>query len=230
MHLCSFILASTLVLCGLQSVNTVDRSKFKTCEQSAFCRRSRATVPNQSPYQLDLSTLTASPTFVEAVLVNTVNDVRFRVEIIGLEDAKFRMRIKEAFPMVPRFEVPHVLVGEPEQKAITVKDQSEEGFTVESHDGSNKAVVRAKPFQVDFYSRGVLVVSSNAKGLIKFEHTRKKPEAGEAVPVDGAEIPEGGAAPVQEDENGMWEESFSCLLYTSPSPRDRQKSRMPSSA
>ena len=26
------------------------------------------------------------------------------------------------------------------------------------------------------------------------------------------------------------EESKSCLLYTSPSPRDRQKSRMPSSA
>src|SRR5665213_218360 len=25
-------------------------------------------------------------------------------------------------------------------------------------------------------------------------------------------------------------ESYSCLLYTSPSPRDRQKSRMPSSA
>ena len=25
-------------------------------------------------------------------------------------------------------------------------------------------------------------------------------------------------------------EAFSCLLYTSPSPRDRQKSRMPSSA
>ena len=29
------------------------------------------------------------------------------------------------------------------------------------------------------------------------------------------------------DENGM---SYHCLLYTSPSPRDRQKSRMPSSA
>ena len=27
----------------------------------------------------------------------------------------------------------------------------------------------------------------------------------------------------------MWSEA-SCLLYTSPSPRDRQKSRMPSSA
>ena len=27
-----------------------------------------------------------------------------------------------------------------------------------------------------------------------------------------------------------WEEHEDCLLYTSPSPRDRQKSRMPSSA
>ena len=27
-----------------------------------------------------------------------------------------------------------------------------------------------------------------------------------------------------------WAQLFSCLLYTSPSPRDRQKSRMPSSA
>ena len=28
----------------------------------------------------------------------------------------------------------------------------------------------------------------------------------------------------------MHERMYSCLLYTSPSPRDRQKSRMPSSA
>ena len=27
-----------------------------------------------------------------------------------------------------------------------------------------------------------------------------------------------------------WEKDIGCLLYTSPSPRDRQKSRMPSSA
>ena len=29
-------------------------------------------------------------------------------------------------------------------------------------------------------------------------------------------------------KDGWW--SYACLLYTSPSPRDRQKSRMPSSA
>ena len=32
---------------------------------------------------------------------------------------------------------------------------------------------------------------------------------------------------IQEEED---EEAITCLLYTSPSPRDRQKSRMPSSA
>ena len=29
---------------------------------------------------------------------------------------------------------------------------------------------------------------------------------------------------------GLWTGASTCLLYTSPSPRDRQKSRMPSSA
>ena len=29
---------------------------------------------------------------------------------------------------------------------------------------------------------------------------------------------------------GMRKKAYNCLLYTSPSPRDRQKSRMPSSA
>ena len=35
---------------------------------------------------------------------------------------------------------------------------------------------------------------------------------------------------VQLDAHADLRESYICLLYTSPSPRDRQKSRMPSSA
>ena len=34
----------------------------------------------------------------------------------------------------------------------------------------------------------------------------------------------------QEPEVDLTRDEISCLLYTSPSPRDRQKSRMPSSA
>ena len=37
-------------------------------------------------------------------------------------------------------------------------------------------------------------------------------------------------AGMREYKDELENESISCLLYTSPSPRDRQKSRMPSSA
>ena len=35
---------------------------------------------------------------------------------------------------------------------------------------------------------------------------------------------------IQQTANAISDEARACLLYTSPSPRDRQKSRMPSSA
>ena len=37
-------------------------------------------------------------------------------------------------------------------------------------------------------------------------------------------------ATIEDEEAGIQGHSKNCLLYTSPSPRDRQKSRMPSSA
>ena len=37
-------------------------------------------------------------------------------------------------------------------------------------------------------------------------------------------------APIVSEKATMIGEKSNCLLYTSPSPRDRQKSRMPSSA
>ena len=55
----------------------------------------------------------------------------------------------------------------------------------------------------------------------------------EVKPADGAELNEGTAvilSPSPELYDGMAAAPTVCLLYTSPSPRDRQKSRMPSSA
>ena len=40
-----------------------------------------------------------------------------------------------------------------------------------------------------------------------------------------------GMDPIYDEDDSSWLTDFTgCLLYTSPSPRDRQKSRMPSSA
>ena len=60
------------------------------------------------------------------------------------------------------------------------------------------------------------------------------PVAGLLSAVNGAYRVTSGASAggrrAKEGEAGGVDDAFSCLLYTSPSPRDRQKSRMPSSA
>ena len=56
--------------------------------------------------------------------------------------------------------------------------------------------------------------------LRAFEQAEKK----------GEKIPEVVAFEKQSDWGGLWNYSWSCLLYTSPSPRDISGSRMPSSA
>ena len=65
--------------------------------------------------------------------------------------------------------------------------------------------------------------SRKLEGKIK-DRVRKNPEGGS--PDDAPEIEH-----VTREEDALpVVDSDSCLLYTSPSPRDRQKSRMPSSA
>ena len=76
-----------------------------------------------SPFKVDTETVTVSAASVEAVLVNADNDVRFRMDIAGVRDETFRVRVREAYPKVPRFEVPHVLDGDPEQAQVEVVDR-----------------------------------------------------------------------------------------------------------
>ena len=81
-----------------------------------------------SPFKLEMDTVTVSPASVETVLVNTDNDVRFRMDISGVFDGTFRVRIREAYPKVPRFEVPHVLDGDPEPATVEVVDRYAAGY------------------------------------------------------------------------------------------------------
>src|SRR5678810_672179 len=65
----------------------------------------------------------------------------------------------------------------------------------------------------------------------KYQHNRTGEDNGDAHhkrQIMGREVVV--AITAGELDFGPWEQIFYCLLYTSPSPRDRQKSRMPSSA
>ena len=78
-----------------------------------------------------------------------------------------------------------------------------------------------------------LAVSSLA-GLVDLdvERTKYRGHARELAAAARGEliIVLGGDGSINEVVNGVMGRDDTCLLYTSPSPRDRQKSRMPSSA
>ena len=59
-------------------------------------------------------------------------------------------------------------------------------------------------------------------------NARRRRESADSGDAHGTAVGRGGGGDGEERENRT--DLLSCLLYTSPSPRDRQKSRMPSSA
>ena len=64
-----------------------------------------------------------------------------------------------------------------------------------------------------------------APALVKFDHM-----IDDVKFVGVVEVLQAEARSERTENNNICGVSYNCLLYTSPSPRDRQKSRMPSSA
>ena len=72
--------------------------------------------------------------------------------------------------------------------------------------GANKAVIHVSPFKIDFYQDETLSTSVNSRGLMNFEHLRKKPEP----PLAETEAVEGQEEKIDppEEDPGAWEENF----------------------
>lgn len=189
-----------LLLISLYAVQSVDRSKFKSCSQSGFCKRCRAVQPGLSQYEVDEATLHTTHTSLDTLVTNQKNGVKFKLSIIGQADNTFRLKINEAYPLKPRFEVPLVLVTEPDPAAITVISRDSDKIVLGLGEAS-KCILHYKPLRVDFYSGDKLVLSTNARGMMKFEHLRNKNGAAEAG--EGGEVLEEA-----EDEPDMWQESY----------------------
>ena len=74
-----------------------------------------------------------------------------------------------------------MLVSEPELAALTVVAQTKESVTLGLAESSGKAVLTYSPFRLDFYRGDDLLLSTNARGLLKYEHQRHKKGSAEAV-------------------------------------------------
>ncbi|NXN97572.1 GANAB glucosidase, partial [Rhinopomastus cyanomelas] len=184
----------------------VDRSNFKTCDQSSFCRRHRALQPNNSQYRALLESLELGPDVARLQLVNEATKVPLVLELWGLRGNMTRLRIRELNPTRPRFEVPDVLVGDPpaERLEVTGGDEGSLELALGPGDGSPRLLVTAKPFRLDLLSGRELLCSVNPRGLLLFEHPPppRQPDPPKEPQEEGAE------AEKPAEEAASWEETF----------------------
>ncbi|XP_054664278.1 neutral alpha-glucosidase AB isoform X2 [Grus americana] len=152
----------------------VDRSNFKTCEQSGFCRRQRGLQPGHSPYRALLESLQLGPDAARLQLVNEATKVPLLLELWGLQGNMTRIRIKELNPPRPRFEVPDVLVAEPPVERLAVTGRDEGSLELSLGPAGHRLLVTEKPFRMDLLQGRELLCSVNARGLLFFEHLRRR--------------------------------------------------------
>ncbi|CAF3409540.1 unnamed protein product [Rotaria socialis] len=194
-----FYLISLFLILNIPSAVSVDRSNFKTCDQSSFCRRQRKYKPDTTPYEVDLSSMKKTANgHLQFVLLNTVKpQVKFQLDLYTLEQNSLRVKINEVNPIRKRYEVENVLITEPKLVDATIKktdnNQIEGRWSIAA-----KFILNAKPFRLDLFTNDIFVISVNSKNMFNFEHYRQKPGTnGEA-----------GENNNEDNEDGMWEETF----------------------
>uniref|UniRef100_A0A1A8FER3 Glucosidase, alpha, neutral AB n=1 Tax=Nothobranchius korthausae TaxID=1143690 RepID=A0A1A8FER3_9TELE len=207
------VLVVWLALC-LSGTWAVDRSNFKTCDQSSFCKRQRALKPGESPYRALLETMELTNTRLTLQLINDNNKVRLLLELYRLQGNMTRVKINELKPLKPRYEVPDVLVREPPTEPLSVLSQDENGVVLSLGVESQRVIVSAQPFRLDIMEGHNVLMSLNSRGLLAFEHlrmrkdTQAEPEAENKEEADTAHQAETTKEEEEKVEEGMWEETF----------------------
>lgn len=101
--------------------------------------------------------------------------------------------------------------------SIKVSERADNELVITS--GTSKAIVTGTPFKIDFYQNEKLSLSINAKGLMRFEHLRKKPQPPPETEnnENPEELPKEVLPKSIEDEDpGSWEENFKSHHDTKP--------------
>ncbi|XP_055615481.1 neutral alpha-glucosidase AB [Toxorhynchites rutilus septentrionalis] len=196
-----------LALGFLREIASVDRNNFKSCEQSSFCRRLRRTEPDVSKFEILPGTLQTYKQYILLDLQHSETKHLYVLKLSAVRGGIFHFQVDEKSPLSERYRVVDALAGEPEYVPIKVQSSSASAITVSTEDGTSKAVVNVSPFRIDFYKDALLVVSANSKGLMRFEHLRRKETSSAPAENEEQEAQENENQEVAKDP-GTWEENF----------------------
>ena len=130
--------------------------------------------PGKTPYQVVGNTVAQNASVLYADLYNKDTGVYYVLRLTALKGNTFRLHINEKTPLRARHEVQDALKGPPQTAQLNLVETTSDHVTVTN--GNGKAIVYYDPFRVDFYADAQLVISANARGLMRFEHLRLKIE------------------------------------------------------
>lgn len=151
----------------------VDKTKFKTCEQSSFCQRNRNHKPFEQDWALDLSTLVQDGIHVSVQLVDQKDSANKLKAVLSLtEKGALRMKIDQLDVTRQRFEAKDALNPMLTFKQLNILSRTEDtcllSFGPEKH--SYKLKLTAQPFKAEVLDQaGQVVVLLNSRGLMRFE-------------------------------------------------------------
>ncbi|KAL0274187.1 UNVERIFIED_CONTAM: hypothetical protein PYX00_006669 [Menopon gallinae] len=213
---------SKLILIALSTIiclsNGVDKTNFKSCSQSSFCKRCRSMEPNKSNFKLLIEKTEIAPSSLRSQLVDTNYNVYYSFYLYAVENGIFRFKINELNPEKIRFEVPFVLDKNLTLAKLTIVDSTSDKIIVKA--GDNTVHIFASPFKVNFYAKNELVVSANDRGLLRFEFHRNKPNSHAEENTEGENVEKTEKVEDIDQEfsleSGAWEENFKSAHDTKP--------------
>jgi len=96
------------------TTNMIDREFF-------FCRRQRSYKPQRSPYVVNPGSLQlVDKSHIAVDVTNTENNKPFVLDLFAFDDGTMRLKINEAAPLKPRYEVPNTILDLQPQKYVII--------------------------------------------------------------------------------------------------------------
>eukprot|EP01113_Clastostelium_recurvatum_P019242 TRINITY_DN2271_c0_g1_i2.p1 TRINITY_DN2271_c0_g1~~TRINITY_DN2271_c0_g1_i2.p1 ORF type:complete len:965 (-),score=270.56 TRINITY_DN2271_c0_g1_i2:59-2953(-) len=167
-----------LLFCGLLAISeAVDRSKFRTCENTGFCKRNRKLPDRGLSYHVQPATVQISGSSLTADIINVHNNHTFVLEMISHENGILRLKVDEKAPLRPRYKVQDVIMED--LKKVGFTKTSSTGHTATGHFGGSSVDeyhfrLHFAPFRLEVYVNNVLTTTTNGRNLFNIEHLRDK--------------------------------------------------------
>lgn len=221
-----FSLAVVTVLSLFGASSAVKRHDFKTCDQSGFCKRTRALADRAvategylNPFAIDPESTSFENGRFKAGIKNLLfPEINFSLEVRFQVDGVARILMDEVNGLRQRYNetgswtVQTEPILEIKEEAFTVNVEKD-STSITYANGRHELKIQHRPILLTFLRDGQPHIVINERGLLNMEHFRLKTVDAETVEGEGEDAvvevkEELFPGFLSEDEDGMWEEAF----------------------